>query len=106
MARCAGWRVGSPSGHRVLRGSAAGRNRDLTGIRVLARSWSIGPLSREQIPCLAPDNVAALEVLVVVGADGAYDQLGGVVTVGPSSGSLGCVRERCRSAITFLVSGD
>jgi len=105
MARCAGWRVGSPSGHRVLRGSAAGQNRDLTGIRVLARSWSIGPLSRERIRCLAPDNVAALEVLVVVGADG-FDQLGGVVTVGPSSGSLGCVPERCRSAITFLVSGD
>ncbi len=105
-------------------------HRDLTGIPVLARAGAIVPLSGALVPGNAPDNPAELEVLVVVGADGAFemveddgsgsgqgsvattpigfDQRTGSVTVGPSSGALGCLPERRTWRVTFLglASGE
>jgi hypothetical protein len=101
-------------------------HRDLTSIPVLAGPGAIVPLSGDLVPVNAPDNPAELEVLVVVGADGAFelieddgtgsgrdpatvartpigfDQHEGSVTVGPSSGALGCLPERRTWRVTFL----
>ncbi len=101
-------------------------HRDLTSIPVLARSGAIVPLSGELVPGNSPDNPDTLEVLVVVGADGAFelieddgtgsgldaaavartsvvfDQRDGVVTVGPAFGAPGCLPERRSWTITFL----
>jgi alpha-glucosidase (family GH31 glycosyl hydrolase) len=101
-------------------------HRDLTSIPVLAGPGAIVPLSGDLVPGNAPDNPADLEVLVVVGADGAFelieddgtgsgldpatvartpigfDQHEGCVTVGPSSGALGCLPERRTWRVTFL----
>jgi hypothetical protein len=101
-------------------------HRDLASIPVLARQGAIVALSGDLAPGNAPDNPGELEVLVVVGADGAFelieddgtgsgldpatvvrtplgfDQGAGAVTVGPSSGALGCLPERRTWRITFL----
>jgi len=50
-------------------------HRDLTSIPVLARSGAIIPLDGNQVPANEPVNPAHLEVVVVVGADGAFDLL-------------------------------
>jgi alpha-glucosidase (family GH31 glycosyl hydrolase) len=101
-------------------------HRDLASIPVLAGPGAIVPLSGDLVPGNAPDNPGELEVLVVVGADGAFelieddgtgsgldpgtvvrtpigfDQCEGSVTVGPSSGALGCLPERRAWRVTFL----
>jgi alpha-glucosidase (family GH31 glycosyl hydrolase) len=101
-------------------------HRDLASIPVLAGPGAIVPLSGDRAPGNAPDNPGELEVLVVVGADGAFelieddgtgsgldpasvvrtpiglDQHEGAVTVGPSSGALRCLPEQRTWRITFL----
>jgi hypothetical protein len=101
-------------------------HRDLTSIPVLAGPGAIVPLSGDLVPGNAPDNPGELELLVVVGADGTFElieddgtgpgldpatvvrtpirfeQQEGSVTVGPSSGALGCVPERRTWRVTFL----
>jgi Glycosyl hydrolases family 31/Domain of unknown function (DUF5110) len=101
-------------------------HRDLTQIPVLAAPGAIIPLSGELVPGNSPDNPLSLEVLVVVGADGAFemieddgtgtgmdpktvartpvsfDQQSGTVTVGPASGALGCLPASRRWTVTFL----
>jgi alpha-glucosidase (family GH31 glycosyl hydrolase) len=101
-------------------------HRDLTQLPVLAKAGAIIPLAAEQVPGNAPDNPAALEVLVVVGADGrfelieddgtgsglepervvrtviAFAQETGTVTVGPAAGAVGCLPSRRSWQLTFL----
>jgi alpha-glucosidase (family GH31 glycosyl hydrolase) len=101
-------------------------HRDLTQIPVLAAPGAIIPMSGELVPGNSPDNPAALEVLVVVGADGgfelveddgtgsgldphtvattsiSFDQVSGTVTVGPASGALDCLPVSRNWTVTFL----
>ncbi len=101
-------------------------HRDLTEIPVLAAPGAIIPLSGELVPGNSPDNPASLEVLVVVGADGAFelieddgsgsgldeetvartpisfDQRSGSVTVGPANNALGCLPGQRTWTVTFL----
>ena len=101
-------------------------HRDLTHIPVLAAPGAMIPMSGEQVPGNSPDNPLALEVLVVVGADGAFeiiedddagsgvdpegvartrvsfDQQSGTVTIGPASGALGCLPGRRSWTVTFI----
>ena len=105
-------------------------HRELAEIPVLAAPGAIIPLSGELVPGNSPDNPAALEILVVVGADGAFeiieddgsgsgldpeavartrvsfDQASGTVTVGPASGALGCVPDNRDWTVTFLGVGS
>ena len=105
-------------------------HRDLSQIPVLAAPGAIIPLSGDLIPGNSPDNPSALEVLVVVGADGAFeliedagsgsglepetvartpisfDQDSGTVTVGPASGALGCLPADRVWTVTFLGLGS
>ena len=100
-------------------------HRDLAGIPVLAKAGAIVPLDGRNVPQNEPDNPGALEVLVVVGADGsfelieddgsgtgadaaavartpvAFDQRTGTVTVGPASGALHCLPPSRDWRITF-----
>ena len=102
-------------------------HRDLSTIPVLAPAGAIVPLSGESIPGNSPDNPDTIEVLVVVGADGAFelieddgtgtgldpagvartpmafDQSEGVVTVGPASGALGFLPGSRSCTVTFLA---
>ena len=102
-------------------------HRDLSMIPVLARAGAIVPLSGEAIPGNSPENPDTLEVLVVVGADGAFelieddgtgtgldpagvartpisfDQSEGAVTVGPASGALDCLPGSRSWTVTFLA---
>ncbi|WP_309133978.1 TIM-barrel domain-containing protein [Cellulomonas sp.] len=88
-------------------------HRDLAGVPVLAPAGALVPLDAADVPPDDPVEPAALEVLVVVGADGAFtlveddgtgdglddarvartplvwDQAAGVLTVGPADGSTG-----------------
>lgn len=50
-------------------------HRDLTGIPVLARSGAIVPLDADEVPGNDPVNPEGLEVVVVVGANGAFELL-------------------------------
>ncbi|MET0967157.1 MAG: TIM-barrel domain-containing protein [Nakamurella sp.] len=103
-------------------------HRDLTQIPVLARAGAIIPLTAEQVPGNATDNPAALEVLVVVGADGRFDlieddgsgagsepaavartgityvQETGTVTILPVDGALHCLPATRDWQVTFLGS--
>jgi hypothetical protein len=102
-------------------------HRDLTAIPLLAAAGAIIPLAAEPVPGHATDNPAAIEVLVVVGADGqfelveddgtgtglepagvartpiSFDQATGTVTVGPAVGNTECL-PACREwQLTFLA---
>ena len=96
-------------------------------IPVLARAGAIVPLVADAAPGNSTDNPAAVEVLVVVGEDGAFelveddgfgtgedrqrwartslafDQAGGVLEVGPVRGNAGCVPDRRSWLLTFLA---
>ncbi len=98
------------------------------GIPVLAPAGAIVPLDAAEVPGnTAAENPAALEVLVVVGADGAFDlveddgvgpgdeparwvstpirfsQADGVLQVGPAEGNTGCLPARRDWTLTFLA---
>lgn len=90
-------------------------HRGLDAVPLLARAGAVIPLDAAEVPGNDPVNPQALEVLVVVGADGAltlveddgvgdgrdpqrwartpitYDQATGTLTVGPAHGATGCV---------------
>ena len=96
-------------------------------VPVLAHAGAIVPLVADAAPGNSTDNPAALEVLVVVGEDGAFelveddgvgpgddpdrwartalsfDQASGVLEVGPARGNAGCVPERRSWTFTFLA---
>ncbi len=100
-------------------------HRRLDDIPVLARAGGILPLTGDAVPGDESDNPVALEVVVVVGADGSfelidddgagsgldaatvartritYDQDRGAVTIGPASGALDCIPRRRDWSITF-----
>jgi alpha-glucosidase (family GH31 glycosyl hydrolase) len=102
-------------------------HRDLSTIPVLARAGAIVPLDAAEVPGDDPVNPAALEVLVVVGADGAFtlveddgtgdgldetrvvrtpvrlDQARGTVVVGPAEGALAAVPAARGWTVTFLA---
>jgi hypothetical protein len=97
------------------------------GIPVLARAGAIVPLDARDSTGNSTANPAELEVLVVVGEDGAFelieddgagrgdephrwtstpigfDQAGGVLQVGPAGGNTGCLPERRSWTLTFLA---
>jgi alpha-glucosidase (family GH31 glycosyl hydrolase) len=101
-------------------------HRGLDDIPVLAAAGAIVPLTAAAIPGNDTDNPAALEILVVVGADGrfelieddgtgsglepgtvvrtpiTFEQQAGVLTVGPAAGALTCIPGHRRWDITFL----
>jgi hypothetical protein len=96
-------------------------------IPVLARAGAIVPLAADPAPGNSTDNPDALEVLIVVGEDGAFDlieddgigpgddrgrsastvltfeQAAGVLQVGPVRGNVGCLPERRSWTLTFLA---
>jgi Glycosyl hydrolases family 31/Domain of unknown function (DUF5110) len=97
-------------------------------IPVLAPVGAIVPLDAAEVPSNdAGENPVAFEVLVVVGADGAFElfeddgigagdeperwartplsfeQASGVLTIGPISGNAGCVPARRSWTVTFLA---
>ncbi|MET0864118.1 MAG: TIM-barrel domain-containing protein [Nakamurella sp.] len=101
-------------------------HRRLAEIPVLARSGAIIALSAEQVPENQPDNPAALEVVVVVGAHGRFElieddgvgsglapegvvrtvitfnQDTGTLTVGPAVGAVNCLPTTRDWQVTFL----
>ena len=100
-------------------------HRDLTEIPVLATTGAIIPLSADRSGENAVGNPAALEIMVVVGADGSfelledddtgsgtqpniartpitYDQAAGEITIGPATGDAGCLPDRRSWTVTFL----
>ena len=101
-------------------------HRDLTQIPVLAAPGGIIPLSGDLVPGNFPDNPSALEILVIVGADGAFelieddgagsgldpetvvrtpisfDQQSGTVTVDPARGAVSCLPASRGWTVTFL----
>ncbi|WP_315095099.1 TIM-barrel domain-containing protein [uncultured Cellulomonas sp.] len=94
-------------------------HRDLSSIPVLAPAGAIVPLDAAAVPGNEPANPSALEVLVVVGADGSFtlvedDETGvartpltftqgtGTLTVGPATGALGCVPATRSWTVTFV----
>ncbi|MGZ4625444.1 MAG: TIM-barrel domain-containing protein [Kineosporiaceae bacterium] len=102
-------------------------NRDLSGIPVLARCGAVVPLDGATVPAGDPVNPDHLEVLVVVGADGAfelveddgtgdgrdpatvvrtqitYQQATGTATVSPACGALTAVPASRRWTVTFVA---
>ncbi|WP_395728239.1 TIM-barrel domain-containing protein [Nakamurella sp.] len=84
-------------------------HRELADVPVLARAGAIVPLDAAQVPGNDPVNPAALELLVVPGAAGAfdlieddghggtvttpirYDDASGTLTVGPAVGAVSCL---------------
>jgi alpha-glucosidase (family GH31 glycosyl hydrolase) len=103
-------------------------HRDLATIPVLAPAGAIIPLDGAHVPGDDPVNPEHLELLVVVGADGAfelveddgtgdglgpativrtairYDHHAGTVTVGPARGALPAVPSSRRWTITFVAA--
>jgi len=101
-------------------------HRDLTAVPVLATAGAIIPLAAQHVPGNAPDNPAALEILVLVGADGrfdvieddgsgagldpdtvvrtvlTYEQETGNLTVGPAAGAAHCLPSQRSWQVTFL----
>jgi hypothetical protein len=96
-------------------------HRDLSTIPVLAPAGAIVPLDGADVPGNDPVNPAALEVLVVVGADGTFtlvedddtatgvattpltfSQDAGTFTVGPAVGSLDCLPPTRSWTVTFV----
>jgi alpha-glucosidase (family GH31 glycosyl hydrolase) len=114
------------NGLRYTGGRSVVMHRELSSIPVLAGAGAIVPLTAELIPGNATDNPAALEVLVVIGADGSFemieddgtgsgldeetvartpisfDQASGSVTVGPTTGATACLPELRSWRITFV----
>ncbi len=104
-------------------------HRDLSTIPVLARSGAIVPLDADPAPADATAHPAALEVGVVVGADGrfvlveddgrgdglgedgvvrtelVYDQASGTLTIGPATGALGAIPAERGWRVRFLGTG-
>jgi len=97
-------------------------HRDLSTIPVLAPAGAIVPLDDADVLANDPVNPAALEVLVVVGADGSFtlveddgsdagvvrtpltfDQASGTFTVGAAVGELGCLPATRSWTVTFLA---
>ncbi|WP_372593751.1 TIM-barrel domain-containing protein [Actinotalea sp.] len=101
-------------------------HRDLTTIPVLARSGAIVPLDAREVPPNGTAQPEHLEVLVVVGADGAFDlvedddgvepavtttalrfdQAAGRVAVGPAQGTGAGVPAVRRWTLSFLAVGE
>ena len=105
-------------------------HRDLTSVPVLAPAGALVPLDAADVPGDDPVEPEALEVLVVVGADGAFtlveddgtgdgldesrvartplgwDQAAGVLTVGPVSGAHGFLPATRTWTATFLSVAD
>ena len=101
--------------------------RDLSSIPVLAKAGAIIPMSADQDGDNGIDNPVAVEILVVVGADGRFelieddgtgsdvnaipvastpirfDQAEGVLTVEPAVGNLACVPATRDWTVTFLA---
>lgn len=99
------------------------------GIPVLARAGAIVVLDATQAPGNSTANPDALEVLIVVGDDGAFElieddgvgpgddpsrwahtpisfeQATGVLRLGPARGNTGCLPERRSWTLTFLAHG-
>jgi len=114
------------SGLRYTGGRSVVMHRDLSSIPVLARAGAIVPLTAELVPGNATDNPSALEVLVVIGANGSFDmieddgtgsgldeetvartpilfvQASGSLTVGPAAGATGCLPDLRSWRITFV----
>ena len=114
------------NGLRYTGGRSVVMHRELSSIPVLAGAGAIVPLTAELIPGNATDNPAALEVLVVIGADGSFemieddgtgsgldeetvartpisfDQASGSVTVGPTTGATACLPDLRSWRITFV----
>ncbi|MEZ0448740.1 glycoside hydrolase family 31 protein [Cellulomonas sp. ICMP 17802] len=97
-------------------------HRDLSTIPVLAPAGAIVPLDAAGVPANDPVNPAALEVLVVVGADGSFtlveddgtpagtastpltfSQATGTLTVGPAVGALDCLPATRSWTVTFVA---
>ncbi|WP_426594632.1 TIM-barrel domain-containing protein [Cellulomonas sp. McL0617] len=97
-------------------------HRDLATIPVLARSGAIVVLDGDDVLGNDPVNPSRLEVLVVVGADGAFtlveddgtdagtvrtaltfDQESGTLTVSPAEGQTDCLPARRRWTVTFVA---
>jgi alpha-glucosidase (family GH31 glycosyl hydrolase) len=103
-------------------------HRDLSSIPVLARTGAIIPLDGAPVLGNDPQNPQHLELLVVVGADGAfelveddgtgsgldpatvlrtpiaYDEASGTVTVGPATGAVSAVPSARRWTVTFVAA--
>ncbi|KQY43072.1 glycoside hydrolase family 31 protein [Cellulomonas sp. Root137] len=96
-------------------------HRDLSTIPVLAPAGAIVPLDAAEVPANDPVNPPALEVLVVVGADGSFtlveddgsasgtastplsfSQSAGTFTAGPATGALDCLPATRSWTVTFL----
>jgi hypothetical protein len=114
------------NGLRYTGGRSVVMHRELSSIPVLAGAGAIVPLTAELIPGNATDNPAALEVLVVIGADRSFemieddgtgsgldeetvartpisfDQASGSMTVGPTTGATACLPELRSWRITFV----
>jgi alpha-glucosidase (family GH31 glycosyl hydrolase) len=114
------------NGLRYTGGRYVVMHRDLAAIPVLAHAGAIVPLTAELVPGNATDNPVALEILVVIGADGSFemieddgtgsgldeesvartpisfDQASGSVTVGPTTGATGCLPGLRSWRITFV----
>ncbi|KQY23470.1 glycoside hydrolase [Cellulomonas sp. Root485] len=94
-------------------------HRDLTSIPVLAAAGAIVPLDGAPVPANDPVNPSALEVLVVVGADGSFTLVEddgadgiarttltysqGTLTVAPPTGSVDCLPATRTWTVTFLA---
>jgi alpha-glucosidase (family GH31 glycosyl hydrolase) len=96
-------------------------HRDLSSIPVLAPAGAIVPLDGARVPGNDPVNPSAIEVLVVVGADGAFtlveddgtsagiastpltfSQSSGTFTAGPAAGALDSLPAARSWSVTFL----
>ncbi len=102
-------------------------HRPLDAVPVLASAGAVLPLDAAPVPGNDPVNPVALEVVVVVGADGAltlveddgtgsgqdpqrwastpitFDQASGVLAVGPVTGATRCVPARRSWVLTFIA---
>ena len=101
-------------------------HRDLTTIPVLARSGALLPLDGREVPPNGTEHPEHLEVMVVVGADGAFDlveddaaaepavtttglrfdQAAGRVSVGPAQGPGDGAPAVRRWTLSFLSAGE
>ncbi len=98
-------------------------HRDLSTIPVLAPAGALVVLDAAQVPPNDPVNPPALEVLVVVGADGTFDlveddgtddrvartplrldQTAGTLTIGGATGALDCVPATRSWTVTVVAS--
>ncbi|WP_028047448.1 glycoside hydrolase family 31 protein [Cellulomonas sp. URHE0023] len=101
-------------------------HRDLATIPVLARAGALVVLDGDEVPGNDPVSPSRLEVLVVVGADGAFtlleddgtdagtastrlafDQETGTLTISPATGATECLPATRRWTVTFVsFDGD